>query len=260
MKKLFTLAAALLVVASVSAQRGPSAYGDATVNKRGIALLPTCGDFAIGMDATPFFRYAGNMFNNSEFNLPPFAASVDRVTIYGKYFVQPDRAIRAAVSLNFGQETNNEDVPPTIDKIKESNFGITLIGGYEWRRGHGRVQGFYGAEGRIFFDSETTKYEYVDAMSSGVAERTIKEKSSPEFGIGAAGFVGVEYFFAPKISLGAEFNLAFDVAFSGKSKVETEAWDVDNDRVVKNTVKGKSSTDFNLRTNPTGRLFVMFHF
>lgn len=260
MKKLFTLAAALLVVASVSAQRGPSAYGDATVNKRGIALLPTCGDFAIGMDATPFLRYAGNMFNGTQDNEAPFASSLDEVAIYGKYFVQPDRAIRAAVRLNFGQDTQNEDVPNYVDKIKVSDFGITLIGGYEWRRGHGRVQGFYGAEGRIFFNSKSVKIEYNEAISVTNDERPTKIKTSPEFGIGAAGFVGVEYFFAPKISLGAEFNLAFDVAFSGKSKTETEDWDASNQQVVKNTIKGKSSTDFNLRTNPTGSLFLMFHF
>jgi hypothetical protein len=53
----------------------------AYVNKRGVYLLPQAGDFALGVDATPFLEYLGNLFSGS-YDAPMFGGG----SIYGKYF------------------------------------------------------------------------------------------------------------------------------------------------------------------------------
>ncbi len=45
------------------------------------------------------------------------------------------------------------------------------------------------------------------------------------FGIGVRGFVGVEYFFAPKISIGGEFGWGINFLSTAKGSSETEVWD-----------------------------------
>ena len=39
-------------------------------------------------------------------------------------------------------------------------MNIVLSVGKEWRRGHGRLQGFYGADAYLMFGSSSTKYTY----------------------------------------------------------------------------------------------------
>ena len=79
-KVIFTLMIALFAVAAVTAQ-------DLT-SKKGVPILPEKGDYAIGVDAIPFFQYVGNMFNANAFNPGPafnFTAPTPFI-IYGKYF------------------------------------------------------------------------------------------------------------------------------------------------------------------------------
>ena len=47
--------------------------------------------------------------------------------------------------------------------------------------------------------------------------------------VGVRGFVGFEYFFAPKISLGAEYGWALGMSNQGPGQTRTEEWSVDAD-------------------------------
>ena len=57
------------------------------VSKKGIPILPEQGDWAIGVDAAPFFIYAGNMLNGNAFNANPNFNFTSGTNLYGKYFV-----------------------------------------------------------------------------------------------------------------------------------------------------------------------------
>lgn len=62
MKKTLLVAAAALFASVTFAQEG------IITNKKGTPILPQAGDYAIGVDATPFLEYFGNMFNGENFN------------------------------------------------------------------------------------------------------------------------------------------------------------------------------------------------
>lgn len=133
--------------------------------------------------------------------------------------------------------------------------GISL--GKETRRGR-RLQGLYGYEFILMFSQVNDQFRYGNALNASPLQRiTVDEQgdamSSPEFGpannidtipaiqgvsgsarvtkrssgltITAAArlFVGAEYFFLPKMSLGAELGWAAGVRNAGRSKRTLEA-------------------------------------
>ncbi len=280
----------------------------ALVNKRGIPLLPNAGDFAIGVDATPFLKYLGNFFNKDANDAPLFNG-VDN-TIYGKYFIENNRAIRAKLLLNFGNDTYkgvvandearannplNADAT-VVDVMKQNTSNIELRVGYEFRRGRGRVQGFYGGEVGFGYGSGKQKYEYANPMTAvnqtpstwdfapvnpgqySASVRPTELKMGHTIAATVAGFVGVEYFFAPQISIGGEFNLGFTYASRSQDEWTTESWNASANKVQTQTTRYDSWTDVKvdasgspylsrveagtakLFTRPMGSIFLMFHF
>lgn len=206
MKKTVFLAAAFCIAGATFAQ-------DVLTSKKGTPILPEAGDYAIGVDATPFLDYAGNMFNGNVGNVSPsFAYGVDRpLAIYGKRFIDANSAYRATFRLGFNSFTEREfaDGPGgagTIDdEFKQSAFDVALGFGKEWRRGKGRLQGVYGGEALVNVSSFSENYDYDNGDS-------YETKSGLGFGLAVRGFVGVEYFFAPKMSFGAEYGYALGFA------------------------------------------------
>ncbi len=70
------------------------------VSKKGESYLPREGDWAVGIDASPFLRYFGNFFSQAD-NPAPFADYTnDQLAITGRYFVRDDFAYRAGFRLN----------------------------------------------------------------------------------------------------------------------------------------------------------------
>jgi hypothetical protein len=143
------------------------------------------------------------------------------------------------------------------DKRKTSDFSIVLGAGLEKRRGKGRVQGVYGAMVNILMGNSTQKMTYGNKMDTGYyfigysglypdtnnisfhrgaistngsswsgsswsTNRVTSTKDGFQFGIGANVFLGVEYFFAPKMSLGGEFSWGFLFSTTGQSTTEGE--------------------------------------
>jgi hypothetical protein len=206
---------------------------DRPVSKKGYAILPEAGDIALGFNAIPFFRYVGNTFNGNTNNSVNTGFVNSYQTIYGKYFLQDNLAIRAQLRIgSYKNDYNNfllEDGANNPDQQVEDMFTQTInhnaIGlGGEMRRGNTRLQGFYGAELLVRWGGEKGEYSYGNQMSgynvtpthttnftggtttSSASDRITSYNSGKYFGFGARGFVGAEYFFAPKISVSAEFG------------------------------------------------------
>lgn len=285
MKKVIFLLTAMLFVALVS-------NAQELKNKQGVPILPAAGDYAIGIDATPIFNFFGNFVKiNSG---APFAdpSSMNFVNgnnaIYAKYFVDATTAYRATVRIGLTSTSDKEYVmqdgqsDPLVtveDKAKYGNTNIILSAGMEKRRGAGRLQGFYGAEAQLMFAGTSEKYTYGNAFSSsnttpnmtnfdptnpnvlGASSRITKAKSGSTIGIGARAFVGVEYFFAPKVSVGGEFGWGLALATQGDGKVTTESWDGANSTVKTTETKTGGGGYMGFDTdNFGGCIYMLFHF
>lgn len=232
MKKSIFLAAAFCIAGATYAQ-------DVLTSKKGTPILPQAGDYSIGIDASPFLEYAGNMFNGNVNNVAPgFAYGPERpFSIYGKRFIDANSAYRATFRLGFGSDSETSmtpDASPSAnagdmveDKVSESAMNITLGLGKEWRRGAGRLQGVYGGEALINLNSSTISNEYGNSLVDLAAintPRDLEVKNGFGFGLGVRGFVGVEYFFAPKMSFGAEYGYALIFATKGYGETTSESY------------------------------------
>ena len=276
-KLLLSLSLVFCFTMLVSAQESEREKGTVTKNDR--LILPQAGDFAIGVDADPFFRYMGNFFHGNTVNSAP---TFGGLTIYGKYFLENDRALRVKLLVDFSSTTEKANVPNNAstvpgatveDSWKHSNGDIGLSVGYEIRRGYGRLQGFYGAEVGLGYTSSKDTYEYGNAYSTTNptptftnfngndlgAARILTDKTNGGFNADLGVFVGVEYFVAPKLSIGAEVGLGLGFASNGKTKLTTESWT--GTAVEKNDTDGFAGAgSFDFGTRHGGNIFVLFHF
>jgi len=254
------------------------------VNKRGVAILPKAGSWGLGFNAVPFFNYLGNIFNGTTNNSLNTGFVNSNNTIYGKYFWDATTVIRAEFYFGQYNTTRNNWVlrdgattpDDYVEDIQRTNNSIFHIGvGLEKRRGWGRIQGFYGASVFYSLNRSGQIYEYGNAFSSSnvnptsttnfgsgataqVNDRLDYNRNSPTHGIGARLFVGVEYFFAPRMSIGGEFGWAAVGRIQG---------DVVEGRTRYTTVeeeyskKGISTQSFNLDTdNFNGAINLMVYF
>jgi len=206
-------------------------------------------------------------------------------------------------------------VAPTVeDKAKISSHMIGLGAGIEMRRGKTRLQGYYGGEAFLWLSGSNQKFTYgnsataptadpyvqvnnsayttdfttvsgytgaanlgvADGAVGGAAGRVIERKAGSTFGIGVRGFIGVEYFIIPKISIAGEFGWGLGYAMQGKSTLQVESQSTTSTgayatSTVETTKAGNShfilDTDSNPMSNanyniggPNGTIRLNFHF
>lgn len=170
-------------------------------------------------------------------------------------------------------EVNVED----IYKNKETNVELSF--GIEKRRGDNRLQGYYGGEFGLYYQSEKDVYEYGNSLSDGntvnsyttyfgdniewdptmtTAMRVTEKKYGSTIGVGVGLFFGAEYFFAPKMSLGGEFG--WNIAFmkSGENTTNYEYWGGTNDEEFEG--QGAGGSVLSIDNTPVGMLTVNLYF
>lgn len=260
----------LLTSLSLQAQQQP-----VLKNKRGILILPQRGDFCIGASSNPFFQYFGNMFNGtSGNNAPVFTFMNPSNMIFVKYMKANDYAYRAGFRFginNSSQSFNVKDMSPGADqnatlvdvyKTRSTNLGIS--GGIEKRRGSTRLQGIYGVEGFINFNSSNEVFEFgnkLENLDTGII-RVKKNDNSSVFTIGFRGFAGVEYFLAPNFSIGGELGFGPSVYFRSSYEQITEQYDFTTSSTIETTKQvSPKSRGFRLDTdNYNGIIKLLFYF
>ncbi len=300
MKNVIGICTAVLLGSSLSfSQEGDNQMK----NKNDIDILPVQGEFAIGLDASPFLRYVGDIFGKTTSNQPlqgnKFLSDYfSSNTVYGKYMLTDKNAIRANFRLTDQKYTYKYNVyndllnsPDSlvedrrIDEYSEFNIGV----GYEFRRGKNRLRGIYGGEVVFMRSQDKTHYEYGNAFGASnqtptsmynanggfqggnganVAERIVSDIDSRMLGIGLRAFVGVEYYFAPKICIGTEFGQALSYTANKESTITSEFFDPTgtdpdgNVGVVRtNQTITAGSKYFGLDTdNFNGSLYLLFYF
>jgi hypothetical protein len=266
------------------------------VSKKGFKILPEKGDIALGIDASPILNFAGNMFNGNIGNSTAFDFTNSDNAIYGKYFLDDKTAVRVNFRIGMGTITDVQFTPEdnadpnyvgNVEDKMSLNTNNTLIGiGYEKRRGNGRLQGFYGGEFLLGMSTQKTTYEYGnehtgvfttpgttdfgDALATPIIPSNIagnarltEAKSGANMRIGLGAFVGVEYFLAPKISIGGQFSWGAMFYSVGEGETTTEEWDNANGKVETTTTKSAPGYGggWGIDTgNASGSIFMLFHF
>jgi hypothetical protein len=231
MKKFTLFVAALFIAGAANAQ-------DMT-SKRGVNILPEAGDISISMSANPFLNYVGGIMSNTGSNSGNAAVQFLNGwnLIQGRYFLDETKAIRAGLRIGFNSTstdnkvlggTNGTTVYTETDNTSSNN--IWLTGGLEFRRGnYGRFQGYYGAELVVGFGGSNNTNETIvdeDPVTPNVQatngyKRTVETRAGSTLNLGLQGFIGVEYFLAPKVALGGEFSWGFLLTTTGEGEVTT---------------------------------------
>lgn len=240
---------------------------DVLTNKNGAAILPSAGDWGLGFDAAPILNYAGNMLNGNTMNSMGSAFDNANLAISGKYFTDASTAYRGSLRIGMGTTSMDQlfggaNGDSLTNTTKMSSSVVVLGGGLEKRRGHGRLQGYYGGEMLVGFGGAKETYSYAEELSNtNPISRTTEDKSGSVFVLGVRGVIGVEYFILPKISLGAEYGWGLSLNSQGQGSSTTESWDLANSSSTTTTVNTGGSSIFGIDTdNNGGAIRLMFHF
>lgn len=211
-------------------------------------------------------------------------------SIMGKYMLNNNFAIRANIGLLLKSDVNNayvqDDKNAVLDPLNESKLidsqkskknGMSLMLGAEYRKGTKRVQGVFGVGALLGFQNTTTKYNYANQITSInqtpstslVAPqaaingyRVTKQKGASDVFYGVTGSAGVEWFVAPKISLGAEVNLCIYGISGGQQYKESEGWNNSTQTVeTRYDLSSPGNSAFRFGTeNIGGSLYMSFYF
>jgi len=243
---------------------------DALTNAKGEVMLPETGDWALGFDAAPLLNYMGNMFNGNTGNTMNASWDNQNMAITGKSFKDANTAYRASIRIAMASsssttltDTSSTAEPSYIEDVASASANAMVFGGgMELRRGHGKVQGYYGGEALITLGGSGTSNTYgLDISDTNPFSRNVSTKTGGMFGFTLRGFVGVEYFIMPKISIGAEYGWGLGFASIGEGTSTSEYWDMTDSKVVTTTTTTGGSSAFGIDTdNSGGAIRLLFHF
>lgn len=264
------------------------------VSKKGINILPEKGEWSLGIDATPFLNYVGTIINPTAVSAPSMSSpnSTYAGGVFFKYMLTDKSALRLSLSATVNNLSSKYSVlessltpdvlsPQYVEDIRIENVeNIYARAGIEKRRGKSRVQGYYGADFILGVEANKTKYEYgndinvdfnVPAYNTGVnngvsygsnGERPVQASVTNRFIVGAVGFIGAEFFFGPKISLGGELGYSVRYRSEGNTQTTYEYWNTTELRVSEYTTNAqyKGYNSIGLFTQASGTLKLSLYF
>jgi len=292
MKKISIVLSAFLIAAKIFAQGG--GIPETITPRNGGMLLPEAGDWAICMDATPWLNYFGNFFSGAGNKAPTINFLNSTQTIVCKYYVSENTAYRILAGIGFNATTQSKEIPsddsgqtyPATqvedEKMVVSHF-IGLGAGIEKRIGATRLQGYYGMEFMFYNSGADTSYQYGNAFKYFTDEhpswynwnsgnivaglpRETQNTLGSTFGMMIAGYIGFEYFFLPKISIGGEFTWGITFHSTNEGSYQLEALSPNGTHQYDTYFYGGSSgisLDNGLNQgfgSGSGSLYINFHF
>lgn len=241
MKRITALSLIVLLTAmTVSAQdkqqvRYTPEAGDMGITISANPFVNYFGNLFNGTTGNTLGNVGGEPYNPGLSTLQP------AVSLAGKYFITDNLAVRMNLGWMYSHDKNNfyaaddaallEDPmsdKQVIDSHITNTSGGSFMLGAEYRVGKGKVQGVFGGGLLYAFNRYKENFAYGNAIteenqhpSTSIENSTApsgdgfiyqrylsKFNEAPTHYFGLVGFVGVEWFVAPKISLGAEVNLS----------------------------------------------------
>ncbi|MGB0886987.1 MAG: hypothetical protein ACPGSL_02590 [Vicingaceae bacterium] len=286
MKRKVLFVASLFLATATFAQ-------DGLTSKKGEAYLPEAGDWSIGFNATDLTAYAGNLFNggnnNGGLQSGGWMSGTVGQEIRFKMFKDEKTAYRLRARIGFGSSSSDQvgltydhDADATtenqdyiINTKTSDGFSLVLGAGLEKRRGNTRIQGYYGGE--VFFgmlgggttktdDGSVLNDNYNGGFTTEGTARTTEVKNGNTMLVGLQGFIGVEWFFAPKVSLGAEYTWGLSFRNNGESETTKEYWGTtfgstaDDSLIEFTDATNGANGSFSLDTGHNAMLNLQFHF
>lgn len=210
--------------------------------------LPKAGDLGLSVSANPISQIIST------------SSTQPLVSIAGKYMVSDKSALFLNVGWIYNYNHNNyyanDDAAlyldpfsraKVIDTREDQITGLNISFGGERRIGKGKVQGVFGGGIMYAFSYYDTRYSYGNAITSinqqpsisddlysdiynpdvpGVSyQRYLSEfNTTPTHYIGLTGYAGVEWFVAPKVSVGAKLYLTAAYRFSSGDYYTAEGY------------------------------------
>ena len=271
MKKLISIITiiCLLPLMGVSAQeKAEKQYlpeeGDWAIGIDVVPLLKYVGNAFNGSQENEIESLGGAPFTKNHKNFRNRMLMPD-VSIMGKYMLTDEWALRANVGIMVRSEYDRRYVKDdkaallnplsndkVIDKAHHSRNGMSIAVGAEYRKGSKRVQGVFGAGLLFAFQNDKTTYSWGNEMTTinqnpSIAfdrnnetmlgdNRILKNNGQgSDFYTGITGSAGVEWFIAPKISLGAEVNLSLYYLFGNQTYIESEGYNTSTQKIETRT-------------------------
>lgn len=281
--------------------------------------LPEAGDWSIGIDVKPVFKYVSGLFNNydkqADLNFgggqpsiyqPDMDSMSDEkynalkgdyddflkyyptVSLMGRYMLTDRLAVKANFGILYDVDKEGTYSPDQLAAILDplsqakvanikstKKLGMSLQAGAEYRIGKKRIQGVFGGGLMFGIANEKVKYSYGNDMtiinqrpegsqwSSKDGYRKLKEFTKvPNIYVGLYGSAGVEFFVAPKISLGAEVSLCAGYMIKPQKFVLSEGYNPDTETIEKYTQLEEPLLGmFQISTrNLGGNLYMAFYF
>ncbi|BDS12116.1 hypothetical protein [Aureispira anguillae] len=286
MKKKILLALLVLSVLSTQAQDDDNAP---LTGKKGQAVLPTKGDIGLGINMIPFFYWLGNSFNGTSNNTyasdDKFFSIFGNAVIIGKYMLTDKSALRLAWGINFGHSEKEKyvrddasNLPNAMVKdVRSLDWSrASLAIGYEMRKGKRRLQGFFGGDIRLTYNQNSDfRYSYGNGYSlanivptsynwgnniNGNRRKTM-DTGLNVLGVGLRAFVGAEYFFAPKVCIGAEFGWGVMYRHTLAVTVTEEYYEPSTEQIISENVYTPAINSFSAGIdNLDGTVYLMFYF
>ena len=224
------------------------------------------------------------------------------ISIMGKYMLDNTTALRVNVGINkdvikeYSYSLDDEARflnPLSEAKVQDLNkfnsADYSLAAGIEFRKGKNRIQGYLGADLVLGLEKQRYQFSYGNALSevNQQPSRTAYNNTpggfpnAPDIAnvpywqqtyatesylctviAGVAGRVGVEYFIAPKLSLGGEVSLLVGKTFQRQSYTKAEGVNKTTAQVETHTeLITPASSQFHIGTEDMGgKLFMMFYF
>lgn len=298
MKKFIYMTALALACSTVYAQdeevvdvlEAGDTQSSENLSKNGHQITPLSGDIGLGFNGNIALDYVGNAFNGTNGNnaSSDFVQSVDQA-IFLKYLKDDATAYRVKFGINqsaisrsnFVQQDQQADQDVVVeDKVHQENSSWTIGVGLEKRRGNHRIQGIYGAELVINRLVQNNIYNYGNAMTATNIDptstqwagtsasavnnnpvRTIADYGDRTFSFTVQAFIGVEYFVAPRLSIGGEFSFGPTMSWIKEGEQHTEEFngvEVENHITYPNEdtglIRGITTGNYN------GSVNMMFYF